>query len=184
MFKYRYKMDFIVQPAGNNSSLIRGFTLIEMVVVIVIIGIVAFAALNRLSFVEGMNVNLAARTIVADIRYVQNLAVSDHEEVYIAFSVDNDNYEVYKMDGLNKVYYTRPDTQEPFIVDFTGGQFKGLDITAVGFDTTLILRYNYLGRPLNGNGNDLAGQGQISLEYEGSALTVVVYPGTGFSKVQ
>lgn len=162
-----------------------GITFIEMIMVIVIIGILSVATVNRLQSSFSIKVELAAKRVISDLRYAQNLATSEHEEVYIEFFVDNDTYEMYKIEGTTKVYYKNPHTKGSFIVDFVNdSQFGGIDIVSVDFDGDSILRFSSLGKPRNNSGLDLLSTGQISFLYNNAPSVLTVTPGTGFCQSQ
>jgi len=158
----------------------KSFTVIEFIMVIVIVAILAALAVNRFHGYDEIKLNLAVDRLVADIRYAQNLAIADHEEVYVAFSTAGDTYEVYNMVG-SKTYYANPYSQEDFIVNFTTDkEFKNIDISAANFDGTATLRFSALGEPRDGAGNTLLAQGGVTLSYKGNSGTVTVQPNTGY----
>ena len=67
----------------------RGFTLLELVLVVVTMGIVLTLALPRIN-VEGYKLNAAVRGITASLSYAQRLSVSLQHNVVVAFdSADN-----------------------------------------------------------------------------------------------
>jgi general secretion pathway protein H len=63
----------------NNS----GFTLIEMVVVMVIIGMVMMLVLPRLPSTDGENLKVSARTLAATLRYLQERASTSKSGYYL-----------------------------------------------------------------------------------------------------
>jgi len=170
--------------AGEISvvkSMGKSFTLIEIVVVMVIIGIIAAVSVNRFFAYQEMKVNLAARKLVSDIRFAQNLAASYHADVGIEFSVSNNWYRVYNVSsGTN---YTDPSTHQEFVINYTSDpQFGGVNIASANFDGNATLIFNSLGKPENVGGADLVANGSIGLSYGGFNETVQVYAGTGFCK--
>lgn len=62
----------------------RGFTLLEAVLVVVIIGIAAGFALPRLGL-SRYQANVAARTVTATLSYAQRMAVSQQANIQVAF---------------------------------------------------------------------------------------------------
>jgi MSHA pilin protein MshC len=64
----------------------RGFTLIELVMVIVIIGIIAVFAAPRLGNIATMKANPFTDKLRADIRYAQSVAMSQNDRVRVCFN--------------------------------------------------------------------------------------------------
>ncbi|HAK60447.1 MAG TPA: hypothetical protein DCO77_08710, partial [Nitrospiraceae bacterium] len=63
----------------------KGFTLIELVMILVLVGIIAAVAVPRMSDVTGTNASAFAGKLRADIRYAQNLAMTENQRyrVYV-----------------------------------------------------------------------------------------------------
>jgi prepilin-type N-terminal cleavage/methylation domain-containing protein len=64
----------------------RGFTLIEILVVVVILGIVSAMIVPSLGNRDDLNVAAAARVLVADLTYAQNRAITTQKYVYVRFN--------------------------------------------------------------------------------------------------
>src|SRR5258705_9792415 len=54
----------------------RGFSLTEMIVIIAILGILSWLAYPKVVAMDEIKLDTAARRLVADLRYAQNLAMS------------------------------------------------------------------------------------------------------------
>ena len=63
----------------------HGFTLIELIMVIVIIGILAFVAIQKYSATSDVSLATAADMIKSDIRSVQALAMAKHTAKSLTF---------------------------------------------------------------------------------------------------
>ena len=75
----------------------RGFTAIELILVIVILGILAAIAYPRFQGLPGIRVSAAAQTIVSDINYAQTLAITMPPDNYgVVFTAGINSYSVYK----------------------------------------------------------------------------------------
>jgi len=167
--------DIILIDNGRYTS---GFTLIEAVMVVVILGILYFAAQPRFDTFYNLKLKTAAKKLISDIRYTQSLAVSRHDDYAIYFDVDGENYRVYRVsDGkLAKDPFTNTD----LIVDFTtDSEYRGINIYKVNFSGGDILRFNWRGVPQDKKGNDLTKRGVVWLRYRSWSLEVDVTPHTG-----
>ncbi len=77
----------------------KGYTILELIVVIVIAGIMAAVAIPKIGNVSDVDVYTAARIIKSDIRYAQQRAMSKFKTTSIRFDGGTDGYEIYTSDG-------------------------------------------------------------------------------------
>ncbi len=96
-------------PRGRAAG---GFTLIEVLIVIVIMGLVATFAIPRLNL-EGYRVNSAVRAVTASLTYAQRLAVSLQSDVRVSFDLPNRRLRMHEdtnndgiINGTERVTYT------------------------------------------------------------------------------
>src|SRR5687768_3580673 len=78
--------------AATRSCSRRGFTLVEILAVIVILGIASAIIIPQIGTRDDMRARAAARNLVADLIYAQNLAISSGKVVYVRFDVANNKY--------------------------------------------------------------------------------------------
>lgn len=85
----------------NNS----GFTLIEIVIVMVIIGMVMTLVLPRLPATDGENLKVSARTMAATLRYLQERAAISKNGYYISLAPGTDTVKVLELsaDGSGRL---------------------------------------------------------------------------------
>lgn len=72
----------------------RGFTLIEIIAALVIVGVLVAAATVRFTGTSTISVRGAAEMIRADIRYAQELAMAEHATKSVIFSSGAGSYTV------------------------------------------------------------------------------------------
>ncbi len=72
----------------------KGYTILELIIVIVIAGIMAAVAIPKIGNVSNVDVYTAARLIKSDIRYTQQRAMSKFRTTTIAFTGGTDSYTI------------------------------------------------------------------------------------------
>ena len=71
-----------------------GFTLIEILVVVIILGIASAVIIPQLGSRDDINAAAAARLVMADIIYAQNSAIVQQKKFYVDFRTPN-QYAIY-----------------------------------------------------------------------------------------
>lgn len=144
----------------------KGFTLIEIVMVTLLIAILAAVVIPRLGMFTGMQLEVAAKKVASDIRYAQSAAMTNRTTYWhrITFDAGNDSYTIYSRGGGVK----NPVTQEPtFTVQLNQGEYQGVDIQD-NFSTTF---YYPLGSPSAG--------GYVRLKRDAAFKNISIIPVTG-----
>lgn len=161
----------------------RGFTLLELIIVVVIMGILSALAIPRFESFYTVKLKGAVNNVVSDIRYVQQLAASSHDTYKMTFYVTPANrYEVQKSDNS---YAKNPFGHGDFIINFTNDpQYKGIGIDSANINGMNILSFDWNGTPRDANGNTLTAEGQVNLSYQNDSFSVRVTPNTGWVRVQ
>jgi len=83
--------------AQNNFQIVadsRGFTIIELIMVVVLIGILAVSVVPKFMDTSAISLQGGAAMAVADIRYTQELAMSTHAPKTITFTTSETFYTV------------------------------------------------------------------------------------------
>jgi len=164
------------QGQHNDNRWRPGFTLVELLIVIVLLGIVGGLALPMLGDSKQLQLREAARLLAADIEFTQNESIAH-----------GDDPRMIKFDTANNQYWiapaSAPDTpitdivlQEPYLVSLGSGRAAGVGLVTIqsidlsGDDE---LRFDAYGSP------DQTGPATITLSAGTSTLTIQVAPGSG-----
>ena len=130
----------------------RGFTLAELVIIIVIIGIFAVLASSRTDIGIGkIRQRIAIDQITSDIDLVRSMAFASNDTITIAFSSDSKSYTVYVgSDDSRQVLSSFPNSQSGTIT-----LDNNVNISLVNFDGMSELQFLPMGDVKSGGIIDL-----------------------------
>ena len=137
--------------AQNNFQIVadsRGFTMVEIIMVVVLIGILAVSVVPKFVDTSAISLQGGAAMVLADIRYTQELAMSTHAPKTITFTTSDTFYTVVsqtmnlpsRVSISNGATFTFNSLGEP-----TTGGGSSVEIQA-GSSTKTITVENYTGR--------------------------------------
>ena len=155
----------------------KGFSLIEIVVTLVIIGILSIVVVSRTGCLLEYRITAAMDKVRQDLRYSKEFAMNNGCRARIVFDLTgNTSYTVYSnKTGSMQLDVPDPETDSsPFTMTLNQGNYSGVKITAVAPGS--ILEFDHLGRPYDGSGNLLAVNATITLE---STNYIYIYAQTG-----
>ena len=157
----------------------RGFTLVEMTVIIVIVGILSWVAYPRMASMDEIKLDTAARRLASDLRYAQSLAMSRRVVHGILFSTAAAKYTLFAPTAATPIP-DPADRARTLIVDYTSRtEFKGVLVQSAAFGTIPGVTFDYFGVPRDTAGVDLTTTGVVVLSYQGLSDSVLVAPQTG-----
>lgn len=159
----------------NTSSLlkrgrIRGFSLIELVTVLVLVAILAVFAAPRLFTIQTITLPAVAAQLVANIRYTQSLSMSQGQRYRINFTATT--YQISDMAGTPIVQPVTASTAPISVAP----------ATLTGFNPPLTnnyLAFDTKGVPYASATTALASNATITLTSGSEVSNVVVAPETG-----
>lgn len=158
----------------------KGITMIELIMVILIISIISVAAIPRVQSFYALKLSAAAKTLVADMRYTQQMAIARHTNTRMSFSVAGDNYTVWEetpMGSSNWTMMKSPFTKGNYIVNYpTDLQYKGIDITTASFNGSANFTFDWRGAP--------SSNGTVVYSLKNAVKTISVEAQTGRVSVQ
>jgi prepilin-type N-terminal cleavage/methylation domain-containing protein len=162
--------------AGHGSQTTSGgFTMIEIVIVIVVIGIAAMLAIPMMSSAASLQIRSAANMLAADLEYAKSMAISRGQNYSVIFNKDTDSYTIVGPDGNPIEHPVKKGSS--YVVSFQNeSRLSRVDITSATFGTDQTVVFDCLGSPDSG--------GSVVLQADGTTKTVMVEPVTGFISIQ
>lgn len=124
----------------------KGFTLIELVLLVVIVAILAAVVNLGLGSLGSNKPNSAARRLASDLRFAQQLSLTKHNRHGIIFTATS--YSVFQNDNTVDLVPRNPSGGSPFTVSMAG-DFAGITIDATAL-TNSIVRFETNGKPSEG----------------------------------
>jgi prepilin-type N-terminal cleavage/methylation domain-containing protein len=172
----------------------RAFTLIEILIVVVILGIAAAVVIPQISSRDDLKAAAAARSVMADLVYAQNRAISTQKMVFVEFDATNQRYQLFS--SLSpKVSLTHPLNKTDYLIAFGTSGTNGLEdakLVGANFDGQKVIGFDEMGSPYSvdaatgtptamstGTVDVKAGNGKtlrVSVEAYTAELTVATLP--------
>jgi prepilin-type N-terminal cleavage/methylation domain-containing protein len=165
-----------------------GFTFIEILVVVLILGIASAIILPEIGSRADLDAASAARTVMADLLYAQNRAIATGQDHYIVFDVSGQSYSVYSgsSSGPSSTPLTHPINLNSYVMTFgqAGSNNISSDVTlgSVSFNGQSVIAFDELGVPYSYNSGPLvplSQPGTIVLNCGDYSLTISVMQDTG-----
>ena len=148
-----FRMHVFVRKISRTAD--KGFTLVEIILVVTIIGIISLLAIPMLSSAGDFQLRAAANIIASDLEYAKSLAISQQENFSIVFNASTETYVMKDSDGAVVADPVRAGST--ISVDFANdGRFDQVNISSVNFDSTDTVTFDYLGCPYNGSDTALS----------------------------
>ncbi len=147
----------------------KGFTLIELVVAIIILIIIASAAMLIKRPSSGVALDIKAEQLASDIRYVQSLSMAMNKRYRIYFYAND-----YSIKDNNDVSATHPATHT------TNNIALGNNITFTKPPTPNCIAFDGKGAPRDCSTGSLLGDSSVSLADSTKTATITILQTTGY----
>ena len=159
----------------------KSFTLIELIIILLLVGILAIVTVPRMLSIQGFRQEATLNKVKADLKYVMEFAVNNSCKTRVAYNTTGDTSYTATTD-LSGSWddMTDPTTHtSPFTVTLNTGNYLGVKITNVNFDGHAGVEFDSIGRPYSYGGGSatlLSSDGSITLT-GGKSITITVDTG-------
>ncbi|NJL31937.1 MAG: prepilin-type N-terminal cleavage/methylation domain-containing protein [Phycisphaerales bacterium] len=112
----------------------RAFTLVEVLVVVIIIGIAAAVVVPAMIRPGSLHVQAATRIVIADLLYAQNDAIAQQKPRRAVFDTANNRYRLTDAAGNTLAANWKGSGGSNYVVDFKNdSRFQGVTLTTAQF---------------------------------------------------
>jgi prepilin-type N-terminal cleavage/methylation domain-containing protein len=159
-----------------------GFTLIEVILVVVIIGIAAAVVVPMMSAADSMQIRSAANMVAADLEYAKSMAISRGQPYTVDFSPMTESYRLLDQSGNVISHPVKKGFN--YTVSFPNeSRLSQVTIVSTNLGTYNRVKFDYLGSPYDSSDNALSSPGTIILQAGNMTKTVTIEAVTGFISV-
>jgi len=173
---------------GGGGRCRAGYTLLELMVVLVLMGIAAALVIPNVQGSESIRIQTAVRAIASDIMYTQSDALAYQARRAVVFDPAGNSYEIWEVIGgeLDQVMYKIDGPNQEFAVSVGTTSGGAAQLVSADFDEDTVLVFDELGGPVAGLDSDApsAGGSIVLNGQDGTSYRLSVEPYTGRVTVQ
>ena len=169
--------------SASHKRSASGFTLIEILAVVVILGIASAIILPQMTSRDDQRVASSARTLMADLLYAQNRSIAYQTRHYVQFNAATNTWQVMVDSGGSPgSIITNPISGMPYTNTVGTGALSNVNIKSVSFDGNTTISFDQMGVPYSwsaAGGNVAMVSGSIVFKAGTNQMTVQVAPYSG-----
>lgn len=172
--------------SGGGVRRRGGYTLLELMIVLILMGVAAALVIPNVSGSESIRVQTAVRAIAADIMYTQSDALAYQSRRAVVFDPAGNSYWIAEVtdDELDfdaDAMYKIDGPEQRFLVDIDSTSGGAAQLISADFDEDEVLIFDELGGPVDGLDSDSPSVGGEILVGgdDGTVYRLIVEPYTG-----
>jgi prepilin-type N-terminal cleavage/methylation domain-containing protein len=161
-----------------------GFTLIELIAVIVVLAILAGAAVPTLSIMSSSRSAMAGKQLLRDMTFARQRAVATGTQCWVVLNVNAETWSILSENPLSPgragaTVITDFATGRPYTITLDVNEFEGVGIASCDFDGGTEVGFDWMGKPLDSGSGALGADGTVNLT---GGDQVLVRAHTGYIK--
>jgi prepilin-type N-terminal cleavage/methylation domain-containing protein len=172
----------------------RAFTLIEILLVVIILGIASAILVPQIGERCDLQAASAARVIMSDLLYAQNHAIATQTYQYVTFNVSAQQYTLYSgTSTAPTTILTHPVTRKNYVMSFGGSgesSLQNVTLVSANFGNNQpTIAFDAQGVPYSYNATTstntaISGVGTVQISSGSYSLTINVAQDTGDISIQ
>lgn len=152
----------------------NGFTLVEILVVVVILGIVAAMAVPMLSSADDVKLRAAANVVASDMEYAKSIAIGKGISCSVVFNTSNESYKLVDSDDATISHPVKLGSD--YVTDFANdSRLRNVVIHTASFGGSSTVCFDCFGSPDN--------SGSVVLKAGTESITISVEAVTGYISI-
>jgi prepilin-type N-terminal cleavage/methylation domain-containing protein len=161
---------------SGRSILSRGFTLVELIAVLVVLGVLSAVAASRIAVIPSSRGSMAAQVLMRDLAYARERAMNTGVTHWVDINTTTHSLSILAEQPpwfgfASRLAVIDPARGVPFQRFFNRDEFAGVTITATSLASNPI-GFNRLGRPLTSGGATISTDSSITLT-GGRVVTII-----------
>ena len=161
---------------------LAAFTLLEVIIVLIIIGIVAGIAVPIYTSAASIQLKTAADVVASDLEYAKNMAISTGKSYSVVFDTRAESYSIEDSGG--QVISHPVHIGASYIVNFKrDSRLNQVDIASTTFGAANTIKFDNIGAPSYGTGN-VSGNNFVQLRAGGNTMKVKIESVTGYISIE
>ncbi|MFC1763704.1 Tfp pilus assembly protein FimT/FimU [Planctomycetota bacterium] len=158
---------------GSPFLMNAGFTLVEIMVVIVLLAIGAAMTLPFVASASSSQAMAAAEMIAADLEYAKSLAITEGQYYGAEFNTSTEAYRL--IDQVGNTVKNPVNVTQDYAFSFPGSRLGKVDVVSVDFRASSTIKFDPLGSSYNGDSPALALEDTGKIELSAAGLTKEIW---------